>query len=345
MAKQNTSRVALRVVEPAANWLSLEDLEQELKSWIAAGARQGYSAPTLAHRRGVGGKLVWFLRERGHRRCGREEVTAFLDYLTTAHTEGGRFAVKRMDALDPATLMYYFARLQSFFNWLVAQEVLAESPMRKLAKPKVPEDQIVPFSEEEVERLFAAAERSFDPVRNEAILLMLFDTGIRASELCRLTVGDVDLNNHRCQVLGKGGKTRYVPLGERLRRALRRLIGEYRDAGHPDQPAPRTQPVFASRGGKTAGEALTRTGLYQLVRKLGDAAGISETRCSPHTFRHTFAVSYLRNKASVFALQQTLGHQSLAMTRRYVNLAEADLQAQHEISSPADNLFGKRRRR
>jgi site-specific recombinase XerD len=145
-------------------------------------------------------------------------------------------------------------------------------------------------------------------------------------------------------VLGKGEKTRYVHLGEATRRALRRLIGEYRDPIRPDQPAPRSQPVFTSLRGKTTGEALTRAGLYRLVRMLGKRAGIEGIRCSPHTWRHTAAIEYLRNGGAVFSLQMQLGHQDLAMTKKYINLADADLADQHRKASPADHLFGRRKK-
>jgi site-specific recombinase XerD len=346
MPKGNSSRrVALRVVEPASDWLATAELEAEIASWIADGRRQGHAAASLANRRQVAGKLVWFLRERGKLRCGPAEVTAFLDYLAMAHEEGGRFAVKRTEPLKPSTLRFYWAQLRTLFAWLVKRDVLSGSPMERLDRPRVRESQIRPFTAEQVQDLFRAAHTGRDPVRDEAILLLLFDTGIRASELCRLTIGDFDLTSHRCRVFGKGSKERFVQLGEETRRAVRRLISEYRDPSDPEQPATSSQPVFTSLRGKTTGEALTRAGLYRLIRVLGKRAGIDGVRCSPHTLRHSFAISYLRNKGAVFALQIQLGHESLGMTKRYVNLADADLEAQHAIASPADHLFGRQKKR
>lgn len=83
---------------------------------------------------------------------------------------------------------------------------------------------------------------------------------------------------------------------------------------------------------------MKRSGLLQLIRRLGRKAGIQATRCSPHTFRNTFAVEFLRGGGNLFSLQQLLGHSSLSMTNRYVALAQGDIENQHRQFSPADRL-------
>jgi len=85
-------------------------------------------------------------------------------------------------------------------------------------------------------------------------------------------------------------------------------------------------------------KSLTRSGLLQLIERLGIAAGIKQVRCSPHTFRHTFAVDFLRNGGNSFNLQQLLGHCDMHMTARYVNVAQADIENQHRRYSPADRI-------
>jgi hypothetical protein len=154
MPKGNsTRRVALRVVEPASDWLSTDALEQEIADWITDGRLRGYTAASLANRRQVSGKLLWFLRERGKRRCGPEEVIAFLEYLATAHADGGRFAGKRAKPLKPSTLRFYWTQLGGLFGWLVKRDLLATNPMARLDRPRVRESQIQPFTtEQEFER-------------------------------------------------------------------------------------------------------------------------------------------------------------------------------------------------
>ena len=157
---------------------------------------------------------------------------------------------------------------------------------------------------------------------------MLVDTGLRLGELVRLSVGDVDLIEGRCRVMGKGAKERVVPIGGRTRRALRALIVTRRRAVDPD-------PLFVSR----RGGRLTPRAVQQLVRRVALAAGVS-TRCSPHVLRHSFARAFLSNGGDVFSLQRILGHSpsSLQVTRRYVQLLDDDLRAVHRRVSPVDRL-------
>ena len=96
--------------------------------------------------------------------------------------------------------------------------------------------------------------------------------------------------------------------------------------------------LFLSDRGTVAGEGLTRHGLRFLVRRLAVAARVDGVRCSPRTFRHTFAIEFLRAGGNVFTLQQILGHTHLAMTQRYVAVAEADVVNQHRRFSPVERL-------
>jgi site-specific recombinase XerD len=112
-----------------------------------------------------------------------------------------------------------------------------------------------------------------------------------------------------------------------------------------DQPKKRscgpTDPVFRAEGGQNHGGRLTPGGLLQIITNLGQLAGITGVRCSPHTFRHTFAVEFLRAGGNVFTLQQMLGHTDLKMTRRYVSLAAADMDEQHRRFSPVARLLSR----
>ena len=83
---------------------------------------------------------------------------------------------------------------------------------------------------------------------------------------------------------------------------------------------------------------MTRSGVYQAVADAGARAGIEGVRCSPHTLRHSFAVSFLRNGGNVYVLQKIMGHTTLDTLKRYVNLAERDCAEAHRSASPADRL-------
>jgi site-specific recombinase XerD len=176
--------------------------------------------------------------------------------------------------------------------------------------------------------LAAVDDRSSDAVRDRALVLLMLDTGIRLGELVALSVGDVDLVEGRCRVMGKGSKERVVPLGGRARRAIRTSLLARGSLSADD-------PLFVGR----QGARLTPRALQQMVRRLARSAGVTQ-RCSPHVLRHSFARAFLANGGDVFSLQRILGHSpsSLQVTRRYVRLLDDDLRAVHRRVSPADRL-------
>ena len=343
MRKRNSH---VRKETGAPDCLPTVRLAGEIDLWIED-AEIRHSPRTVANRRRGAAKFLWFLTACGHSICGPAQVRAFLAYLVTGHTEpegrwgmagepGKSWATRPM---HPNTRLFYYSQIRSLCQWLVEQKAITVSPLTGQAPPTVRTSQPRPFTPEQVQKLFAAAQasRESERGRNVLILLLLFDTGIRASEMCGLLVGDVDFSARRVTVHGKGGKDRAVPLGDELRRRLWRSI-----AAEGLLPL---EPLFVSARGKTAGEALTRGGLHRIIQRLGKAAGITSSRCSPHTLRHSFAVALLKNGGNAFALRLMLGHNSLSMTQKYVELAEADLAEVHKTASPADNLFGRRRKR
>jgi integrase/recombinase XerC/integrase/recombinase XerD len=304
--------------------LSVSCLEEQAADWIEDGKLRRHSAQTQSARVLATGMLLDFLRERECRECGVRELRAFLADLSTR--DGG--------ALRPGSIATYYSRLRTFFRWMVEYEVIPASPLDRLKPPRVPKDQVQPFTDEHCRALYAAAGRGRQARRDTAILSFLLDTGARASECCDLRKGDLDLPGRRCTIVGKGNKRRTLFLG---RDCARDLYFYLRTRAMTDE-----SPVFASERGPTSQDALRPNGLLQLFHRLGKAAGLRGVRCSPHTCRHTFAVSFLRGGGSEFALREILGHESLAMTARYVALARADIAAQHRTASPVDAL---RRRR
>lgn len=280
---------------------------------------------TIELRRVLIGRLHWFLIDRDLSQCGKSELRQFFAYLSTGHTgDEGRWGDDRYrKPLRPVTVSTYFHHLRAFFNWLVAEELLAESPMEKLAPPVLRADQVQPFTKQQVEVLLQRAQRTKYPRRDEAIVRFLLDTGVRASELCDLKMRDIDLIEGQATVLGKGNKKRMVCFGRRTTRALRAYL---RDENRmPDEP------LFISERGSTGGAKFTRFGLRQLIERLGEGANLQVGRCSPHVFRHTFAIEFLRNGGNVFTLKQILGHAGLQITTRYVALAQADIVPLNEL--------------
>jgi site-specific recombinase XerD len=232
------------------------------------------------------------------------------------------------------TAFNYHGLLRTLFAWLVSEHVLTSSPMDRINPPIHRKDQVQPFTHKQVQAILDATRRSQHPRRDEAIVFFLLDTGVRASELCGLKMRDLDLGARSCRVVGKGDKERAVCFGRSTAQALWRYLRE--QEREPDEP------VFLSDRGRRAGEPLTRSGLLQLIHRLGESAGVQVTRCSPHTFRHTFAIEFLRAGGNVFSLQQMLGHTALHMTNKYVAYAQADIENQHRQFSPVERLKRQR---
>ncbi len=159
--------------------------------------------------------------------------------------------------------------------------------------------------------------------------MLLLDCGLRAAECCNLKIGDIDLNARCVSVTGKGNKRRSVFFGKATAKAL--WIHIRSGTREPDDWC------FLSDRGLRTGEPLKPNGLLQLIHRLGKAAHIKAVRCSPHTLRHTYAVSFLRAGGNVFTLRESLGHTNITMTQKYVAVAQADLSHSRKFS-PMDRL-------
>jgi integrase/recombinase XerC len=317
------------------NSLPVGELARNIQGWLLDGEVRQHSPNTLARRRIVTEKLIWFLRHKELEQCGAPELRAFLAYLGNGHeTEGGRWGNPQLTRkVRPTTVSDYYRDLRALLNFLVADGVLEASPLANIKPPIARPDQIQPFTTEQQQALIQAAKKSRHPRRDEAMILFLLDTGVRASELCELKRKDLDLQGRSARVLGKGTKYRTVYYGPSTTRALWAYLRE--------EAREEEQPLFLSDRGLTAGEALTRNGLLQFMRRMGKTAKIEATRCSPHTFRHTFAVEFLRGGGNQMTLMHLMGHTGLQMTARYLALAQADLAEQHRQYSPVERMKGK----
>jgi site-specific recombinase XerD len=325
---------ATRPKNASAHPLSYAVIERYGQDWINEAEYLLQSPCTIAGKSDSIMRLLWWMRQNHLDECGTKEFRRFFAYIGNGHlTSGGRWGNPRLTKpASPRTIQYYFNYLRGFCRWLQSENVIDESPMTGLLVPRVERDPIQPFNTEQINALLAAAAQSVQPKRNEAILLFMLDTGVRASELCSLSYKDLELHGSYGQatVLGKGRKKRTLPFSRRAARAMWQYLR--------DSPRPEHSAVFLSDRGQGAGAPFTRSGLLQLFERLGAAAGIRGVRCSPHTMRHTFAINFLRAGGNTFTLQQILGHTALHMTMKYCAIAQADIENQHKMFSPADRL-------
>jgi len=158
------------------------------------------------------GKFFWWLNQEEIplrlEAITSETVRFFLAYFR-ADAKEGRWEEARPNtaaAARPSTVDTYFRCLRAFFNFVVREGLIGESPLKKVTPPRIPKDQIQPFTTEQAQALVDAAKKSDQPHRNAALLLILLDTGLRVSELCSLTLSAVDPETKDLSVTGKGGK-------------------------------------------------------------------------------------------------------------------------------------------
>lgn len=291
---------------------------------------------TIKERRARAGKLLWFLESEQIELCDRSAITRFFAYLHTplepGQTRWGSDAPGAGKPISAKTAKNYWMVFSAWFQWLIKDGKLEESPLAKLERPQAPANSPQPFTLEQLDALFRAAQRSQYPNRDQAILALMLDTGIRTCELVRLNVDDVDLTSGTVVVLGKGNKPRQVGFGARCRMLLNRYLSN--DDRRPGDP------LFVSAHGSSG--RFTGIGIGNLYKRLGERAGITGVRCSPHTMRHAFATLAIRTgRLSEFTLQNALGHTTLSTTLIYSRVASADVIGKMRADSPLDIVLGK----
>ena len=267
---------------------------------------------------------------------GVKEIRAFIAYLQRKKCFSDHpYSKGQQRGLSGHTINTYMRSVRAFWSWLVEEDIIDINPFSRLRIPKPPRKVIATFSQSQIESLLSVINSSAEGYRHMVIILTLLDTGLRVSELINLKMNNVWLEEGLIKVLGKGNKERLVPIGKQIRKLLWRYISQYR----PEPALPNLDNLFLTQDGRP----LTKNRVDSLMKRCGDKARLTGVRCSPHTLRHTFAVSYLRNGGDVFSLQKILGHSSLEMTRRYCELADVDMKRAHAIASPVDNFTIERK--
>ena len=242
------------------------------------------------------------------------------------------------------TIQTYARSARAFFHWLARRGTLEASPFARVVFPKVGRPLIQTITTEEFEQLLLAcapphetgrfAERA--AVRNRAILWLLYDTGIRVSELTHLHVSDLDRKHGVVTVLGKGAKERRVALGQNCLRNLSYYLDKHRpDAAElAEWGSAGEDHLFLSE----TRQPLTKNGMEMLFKRLRTRAGITDKRVSPHILRHTFAINYLVKSNDPFSLQELLGHEDLTTVQNYMHMNDTVLQEQKRKYSPGDHI-------
>jgi integrase/recombinase XerD len=219
---------------------------------------------------------------------------------------------------SPATIHRKAACLRSFYRHLRREGILDSDPTATISGPRRGRRLPKVLSRGEVAKLLEQpAGTAPTSLRDRALLEMMYACGLRASEAIGVEIADVDLEDGVLRARGKGSKERVVPIGSMALDATRR----YLDRGRP--ALVRGRPV-AKLFVNFRGDALTRQGLYKIVRRHAATAGLGD-RMSPHTLRHTFATHLLAGGCDLRSVQEMLGHADVATTQLYTHLSSQRL--------------------
>ena len=251
-------------------------------------------------------------RGRGAIEAGRVDVGDFLADLATGD-EGSADEAPRPPC-SPATIARKAACLRSFYRHLRREELVSDDPTAMLSPPAKSRKLPHVLSYAEIKGLIENATGS-DPIaqRNRALLELMYDCGLRASEAVGLDVTDLDLRRGFVRPHGKGSKERFVPVG----RSAAAAAGRYLRSGRPELVGTSPEPkLFVNfRGG-----SLTRQGLYKIIQRHAKVAGLGG-RMSPHTLRHSFATHLLSGGCDLRSVQEMLGHADVSTTQLYTHLS------------------------
>lgn len=310
--------------------------------FLATKQTEGKSPRTISWYRDFLSRFMRFTTNGHETRLREISIDTAREFIASLQSQTARFVghpkhPEQEGGLSPSTIHGYVRALKALGTWLHEEGFTTTNIFTRLKRPKVPQPMIRILSEDEVKTIFDKINPNcFLGARLHAMAILLLDTGIRASELCTLTLENTYLDDGYVKVMGKGSKERMVPFGAGTKKALIRYITTFRP-----EPSPRAKAqLFLA----TDGEALTYVGLAKAIKRLGLISGV--TRLHPHLFRHTFAVNYLMNGGDVMTLKLILGHTTLDVTQVYMHLAEAHVKIQHDRFSPVDRMgIGNARRR
>ena len=281
-------------------------MENKLKLFLHNLQAEGYSSGTIdSYQNDLVGGLFVFLRQLGI--CDLASVTTEnirdYSYFLTLNKHNSNFTRKRK-----------LASLKSFFKYLVETKVLKINPAAIIKSPKLPDRKPTYLTEAECLRLLQAVAqnaRSKHKERDLAMIILFLHTGMRVSELINLNLENVDFESALVKVTRKGKKEQYLHLNSETVYALKKYLSTRQS---PDGC------LFAN----SDGQKLSRSCVYNKVKRYLAMAGISKPKRGPHVLRHTFCTRLHQKGVDPLVLKELAGHRSLNTTMRYVSIEDKE---------------------
>lgn len=291
------------------------DLQLDILSFLSATDARNCSPHTLQQYRRQLAALAAWLEQRGVTQVEAITQTHLTDYLVSLRRRG----------LKPSSQHAAFRAARVFLRWYERTQAPPpdwRNPIRAVQGPRLPRRRLPPPPIEHLRAIVATCRgRTFADDRDRALIMFLFDTGLRAAECAGLDVGHLDQRSGAVLVLGKGGKTRMAYTDPAVVREIRRYLRHRPDAG-PEAP------LWTDRHGRR----LTYWGLRQIIERRARLAGVPMIPL--HGIRRAFATAKHNAGVSSIDLQRLLGHADGQTLWRYVDVDEAHLQELHRRTSP-----------
>lgn len=273
----------------------------------------------------------------------RRDVMMLINYLKEENVNLNEVRTETLNSflcglheieIAPRSQARILSGIKSFFKFLRLEGYIEEEPCELLMAPQYGKHLPDVLSVEEIDAMIAALDpEKAETLRNHAIIETLYGSGVRVSELTELRISHTNLEEGYMLVTGKGNKQRLVPLSP----SSIELIEEYLEQRKLGPIKPGNEDIlFLNRRGRQ----MTRVMVFYVVRDLAAAAGITK-QVSPHTLRHSFATHLLEGGANLRAIQEMLGHESIATTEIYLHLDRTRLRQELMLHHP---LYMKEKR-
>ncbi len=314
-------------------------LQVAVKDFITAHEMNGSSVDSLAQfRNALGAFTRWVTAKHNIEYVDALRVAHLREWLTYLQKTPSQLGKPFADQ----TIHQYGSTLRAFCNWLYYEETIQKSITERFTLPKVEKKFIPAFTIEDFHKLLDACEegskkkpklRKALTARNRAIVTILFDAGLRRSELLGLRLGDIDRELRLLTIHRKGNKWQQVPITQDGYKPLNEYITKHR-------------PYLASLGNGTGskrgdavflgakGEPFKIAGIEELFKRLKERTGIDDKRVSSHQGRRYMATTQLAAGRSPLDVQRQMGHTTLQMTNHYASLTTTHIKKSHELYAP-----------
>jgi len=243
--------------------------------------------------------------------------------LSPAEVRGWVSVLHRQE-LSGKSIQRALSALRTFYRYLLREQIVSGNPASTVSAPKSTRRLPATLTPDQVTRLIECDARDPLEIRDQAVLELLYSSGLRLSELVQLNRSELDLSSGIVRVTGKGRKVREVPVGSKACEALRNWL-EVR----PQTPPASEEAVFVTASGKRLGERAIQVRLQQWARRLG-----LEVPVHPHMLRHSFASHVLESSGDLRAVQEMLGHANISTTQIYTHLDFQHLAGVYDKAHP-----------